>query len=167
MEGGAPSLSRVALEPGSNDAAIVLPAVNVRKAAPQLFWAAFAANTGLICLPSSGSTCTPASTSGGAVRPRRTVAAVHVHEVVDQDDGGYGLGASAWSGDERGRPARSPNGWGGQGTSQRDTMTVIHPSTGPLTLTYRTVGVRASPGQFQLVGSPLPRSRDAESTSRL
>ncbi|MFJ9034815.1 aldehyde dehydrogenase family protein [Streptomyces sp. NPDC102274] len=49
MAGAADSLTRITLELGGNDPAIVLPDVDVRTVAPQLFWAAFA-NTGQICL---------------------------------------------------------------------------------------------------------------------
>ncbi|MEU0475974.1 aldehyde dehydrogenase family protein [Streptomyces olivaceus] len=48
-ENAARSLSRVTLELGGNDAAIVLPDVDVAEVATQLFWAAFA-NSGQICL---------------------------------------------------------------------------------------------------------------------
>ncbi len=49
MAGAAATMARVTLELGGNDAAIVLPDVNVKETAAQLFWAAFA-NTGQICL---------------------------------------------------------------------------------------------------------------------
>ncbi|MEY9968481.1 acyl-CoA reductase-like NAD-dependent aldehyde dehydrogenase [Streptacidiphilus sp. MAP12-16] len=49
MASAAANLARVTLELGGNDAAIVLPDVDVKQVAPQLFWAAFA-NTGQICL---------------------------------------------------------------------------------------------------------------------
>ncbi|WST82594.1 aldehyde dehydrogenase family protein (plasmid) [Streptomyces sp. NBC_01136] len=49
MASAAATLARVTLELGGNDAAIVLPDVDVKQVAPQLFWAAFA-NTGQICL---------------------------------------------------------------------------------------------------------------------
>ncbi len=49
MGNAARSLTRVTLELGGNDPAIVLPDVDVERVAPQLFWAAFA-NTGQICL---------------------------------------------------------------------------------------------------------------------
>ncbi|MFD8621121.1 aldehyde dehydrogenase family protein [Streptomyces sp. DSS69] len=48
-ENAARSLSHVTLELGGNDAAIVLPDVDVAEVAPRLFWAAFA-NSGQICL---------------------------------------------------------------------------------------------------------------------
>ncbi|MFD5470791.1 aldehyde dehydrogenase family protein [Streptomyces sp. NPDC127105] len=57
MASAAQRLARVTLELGGNDAAIVLPDVDVKEVAPQLFWAAFA-NSGQICLattaPSAG-----------------------------------------------------------------------------------------------------------------
>jgi len=49
MESAAASLKRITLELGGNDAAIVLPDVDVEKVAEQLFWAAFR-NTGQICI---------------------------------------------------------------------------------------------------------------------
>jgi aldehyde dehydrogenase (NAD+) len=49
MESAAKSLKRVTLELGGNDAAIVMPDVNVKKVAEDLFWAAFR-NTGQICI---------------------------------------------------------------------------------------------------------------------
>ncbi|MEU7384820.1 MULTISPECIES: aldehyde dehydrogenase family protein [unclassified Streptomyces] len=49
MASAAQRLARVTLELGGNDAAIVLPDVDVKEVAPQLFWAAFA-NSGQICL---------------------------------------------------------------------------------------------------------------------
>ncbi|MFJ3823592.1 aldehyde dehydrogenase family protein [Streptomyces nodosus] len=49
LASAAPRLARVTLELGGNDAAIVLPDVDVKEVAPQLFWAAFA-NSGQICL---------------------------------------------------------------------------------------------------------------------
>ena len=49
MASAAASLKRVTLELGGNDAAIVLPDVDVEKVAEQLFWAAFR-NTGQICI---------------------------------------------------------------------------------------------------------------------
>ncbi|MEU9337081.1 aldehyde dehydrogenase family protein [Streptomyces sp. NPDC048290] len=49
MANAAQRLARVTLELGGNDAAIVLPDVEVSEVAPQLFWAAFA-NSGQICL---------------------------------------------------------------------------------------------------------------------
>ncbi|MFJ6573436.1 aldehyde dehydrogenase family protein [Streptomyces sp. NPDC091292] len=49
MAGAARTLTRVTLELGGNDPAIVLPGADVKAIAPALFWAAFA-NTGQICL---------------------------------------------------------------------------------------------------------------------
>jgi acyl-CoA reductase-like NAD-dependent aldehyde dehydrogenase len=49
MASASATLKRVTLELGGNDAAIVLPDVDVEKVAEQLFWAAFA-NTGQICI---------------------------------------------------------------------------------------------------------------------
>jgi aldehyde dehydrogenase (NAD+) len=49
MASAAPTLKRVTLELGGNDAAIVLPDVDVEKIAEQLFWAAFT-NNGQICI---------------------------------------------------------------------------------------------------------------------
>ena len=49
MASAAPTLKRLTLELGGNDAAIVLPDVDVEKVAPQLFWAAFI-NAGQICI---------------------------------------------------------------------------------------------------------------------
>jgi aldehyde dehydrogenase (NAD+) len=49
MASAAESLKRVTLELGGNDAAIVLPDVDVAAVAEQLFWAAFR-NTGQICI---------------------------------------------------------------------------------------------------------------------
>jgi acyl-CoA reductase-like NAD-dependent aldehyde dehydrogenase len=49
MESAAPTLKRVTLELGGNDAAIVLPGIDVAKVAEQLFQAAFW-NTGQICI---------------------------------------------------------------------------------------------------------------------
>lgn len=49
MEGASKDLKKVTLELGGNDAAIVMPDVNVEKMAEQLFWAAFQ-NTGQICI---------------------------------------------------------------------------------------------------------------------
>ncbi|MCW0181791.1 MAG: aldehyde dehydrogenase family protein [Zavarzinia sp.] len=51
MESASSSLKRVTLELGGNDAAIVLPDVDVNKVAPELFWAAFR-NNGQICIAS-------------------------------------------------------------------------------------------------------------------
>jgi aldehyde dehydrogenase (NAD+) len=49
MEAAASSLKRITLELGGNDAAIVLPDIDVQRTAPELFWAAFR-NTGQICI---------------------------------------------------------------------------------------------------------------------
>lgn len=49
MESAAPTLKRVTLELGGNDAAIVMPDVDVEQVAQQLFWAAFN-NNGQICI---------------------------------------------------------------------------------------------------------------------
>lgn len=49
MEGAAKDLKKITLELGGNDAAIVMPDVNVEAIAEQLFWAAFQ-NTGQICI---------------------------------------------------------------------------------------------------------------------
>ncbi len=49
MESAAPTLKRVTLELGGNDAAIVMPDVDVTAVAEQLFWAAFR-NNGQICI---------------------------------------------------------------------------------------------------------------------
>lgn len=49
MESAAGSLKRVTLELGGNDPAIVMPDVDVKKVAEDLFWAAFR-NTGQICI---------------------------------------------------------------------------------------------------------------------
>lgn len=51
MASAAPTLKRVTLELGGNDAAIVLPDVDVEAVAEQLFWAAFR-NAGQICIAS-------------------------------------------------------------------------------------------------------------------
>ena len=51
MESAAASLKRVTLELGGNDAAIVMPDVDVEKVAQELFWAAFR-NAGQICIAS-------------------------------------------------------------------------------------------------------------------
>lgn len=48
MAGAAANLKRITLELGGNDAAIVLPDVDVKQVAEQLFWGAFA-NTGQVC----------------------------------------------------------------------------------------------------------------------
>ena len=49
MESAAANLKRVTLELGGNDAAIVLPDVDVKAVAEQLFWGAFG-NSGQICI---------------------------------------------------------------------------------------------------------------------
>ncbi|HMT45335.1 MAG TPA: aldehyde dehydrogenase family protein, partial [Chakrabartia sp.] len=49
MQSAAPTLKRVTLELGGNDAAIVMPDVDVAAVAQQLFWAAFN-NNGQICI---------------------------------------------------------------------------------------------------------------------
>jgi len=49
MASAAANLKRVTLELGGNDAAIVLPDVDVKQVAEQLFWAAFG-NSGQICI---------------------------------------------------------------------------------------------------------------------
>ncbi|WP_145204540.1 aldehyde dehydrogenase family protein [Sphingobium sp. B2] len=49
MESAAASLKRLTLELGGNDAAIVLPDVDVEKVADKLFWSAFG-NNGQICI---------------------------------------------------------------------------------------------------------------------
>nr|WP_321361870.1 aldehyde dehydrogenase family protein [uncultured Hyphomonas sp.] len=49
MEGASKELKKVTLELGGNDAAIVMPDVNVEAVAKELFWAAFQ-NTGQICI---------------------------------------------------------------------------------------------------------------------
>lgn len=49
MESAAPTLKRVTLELGGNDAAIVTPDVDIEKVAEELFWAAFR-NNGQICI---------------------------------------------------------------------------------------------------------------------
>ncbi|MEM7329442.1 MAG: aldehyde dehydrogenase family protein [Pseudomonadota bacterium] len=49
MESAAPTLKRLTLELGGNDAAIVMPDVDVEQVAKNLFWAAFR-NTGQICI---------------------------------------------------------------------------------------------------------------------
>jgi aldehyde dehydrogenase (NAD+) len=49
MAGAAPTLTRITLELGGNDPAIVLPDADPEAVAEQLFWAAFS-NTGQICL---------------------------------------------------------------------------------------------------------------------
>ena len=49
MESAAKDLKKITLELGGNDAAIVMPDINVEKVAEQLFWAAFQ-NTGQICI---------------------------------------------------------------------------------------------------------------------
>lgn len=49
MQSAAPTLKRVTLELGGNDAAIVMPDVDVAEMAEKLFWAAFT-NNGQICI---------------------------------------------------------------------------------------------------------------------
>jgi acyl-CoA reductase-like NAD-dependent aldehyde dehydrogenase len=49
MASAAPTLKRMTLELGGNDAAIVLPDVDIEKVAPLLFWSAFA-NNGQLCI---------------------------------------------------------------------------------------------------------------------
>lgn len=49
MASAAPTLKRVTLELGGNDAAIVMPDINVEEMAQKLFWAAFT-NNGQICI---------------------------------------------------------------------------------------------------------------------
>ena len=49
MEGASKDLKKITLELGGNDAAIVMPDVNVEAVAEQLFWAAFQ-NTGQVCI---------------------------------------------------------------------------------------------------------------------
>ncbi|HEY0106097.1 MAG TPA: aldehyde dehydrogenase family protein [Rhizomicrobium sp.] len=49
MAGAAGTLKRMTLELGGNDAAIVLPDIDIETVAPQLFWSAFA-NNGQICI---------------------------------------------------------------------------------------------------------------------
>ncbi|MEV0474112.1 aldehyde dehydrogenase family protein [Streptomyces prunicolor] len=49
MAGAAPTLTRVTLELGGNDPAIVLPDIDVPAVAEKLFWGAFA-NSGQVCL---------------------------------------------------------------------------------------------------------------------
>jgi len=49
MQSAAATLKRITLELGGNDAAIVMPDVDVEQVAEQLFWAAFR-NTGQICI---------------------------------------------------------------------------------------------------------------------
>lgn len=51
MASASDTLKRITLELGGNDAAIVLPDVDVEKVAEELFWAAFR-NTGQICIAS-------------------------------------------------------------------------------------------------------------------
>jgi acyl-CoA reductase-like NAD-dependent aldehyde dehydrogenase len=49
MASAAPTLKRVTLELGGNDAAIVMPDVNVAEAAEKVFWSAFT-NSGQVCI---------------------------------------------------------------------------------------------------------------------
>lgn len=49
MESAAPTLKRLTLELGGNDAAIVMPDVNVPQTAEKLFWSAFT-NSGQVCV---------------------------------------------------------------------------------------------------------------------
>lgn len=49
MQSAAPTLKRITLELGGNDAAIVMPDADVEKVAEELFWAAFR-NNGQICI---------------------------------------------------------------------------------------------------------------------
>jgi acyl-CoA reductase-like NAD-dependent aldehyde dehydrogenase len=49
MESAAPTLKRLTLELGGNDAAIVMPDVNVPETAEKLFWSAFT-NSGQVCV---------------------------------------------------------------------------------------------------------------------
>lgn len=49
MAGAAPTLKRLTLELGGNDAAIVLPDVDVEAVVPSLFWSAFT-NSGQVCI---------------------------------------------------------------------------------------------------------------------
>ena len=49
MQSAAPTLKRLTLELGGNDAAIVFPDVDVRDTAEKLFWSAFT-NAGQICV---------------------------------------------------------------------------------------------------------------------
>jgi acyl-CoA reductase-like NAD-dependent aldehyde dehydrogenase len=49
MESAAPTLKRVTLELGGNDAAIVMPDVDVADAAEKVFWSAFT-NSGQVCI---------------------------------------------------------------------------------------------------------------------
>lgn len=49
MESAAPTLKRLTLELGGNDAAIVMPDVNVAETAEKLFWSAFT-NSGQVCV---------------------------------------------------------------------------------------------------------------------
>jgi acyl-CoA reductase-like NAD-dependent aldehyde dehydrogenase len=49
MESAAPTLKRVTLELGGNDAAIVMPDVDVAQAAESVFWSAFT-NSGQVCI---------------------------------------------------------------------------------------------------------------------
>lgn len=49
MESAAPTLKRLTLELGGNDAAIVMPDVNIPETAEKLFWSAFT-NSGQVCV---------------------------------------------------------------------------------------------------------------------
>jgi aldehyde dehydrogenase (NAD+) len=49
MESAAPTLKRLTLELGGNDAAIVMPDINVPETAEKLFWSAFT-NSGQVCV---------------------------------------------------------------------------------------------------------------------
>jgi acyl-CoA reductase-like NAD-dependent aldehyde dehydrogenase len=49
MQSASPTLKRLTLELGGNDAAIVRPDINVAELAPQLFWSAFR-NSGQLCI---------------------------------------------------------------------------------------------------------------------
>ncbi|MFB8106860.1 helix-turn-helix transcriptional regulator [Streptomyces sp. NPDC056007] len=47
------------------------------------------------------------------------------------------------------------------------TLTVAHPWTGPLTLTYRTLRIEPNTGQHLVVGSPASESRDSQTLAYL
>jgi acyl-CoA reductase-like NAD-dependent aldehyde dehydrogenase len=49
MESAAPTLKRITLELGGNDAAIILPDVDIAEAAEKIFWSAFT-NSGQVCI---------------------------------------------------------------------------------------------------------------------